>query len=243
MIDDDLTLDTRPPGVPWGARHVVLGVLLFIACLLIAISFYEGAKWALGIDPSLEYDLVSLGIIISALMLVAAWAMGPLSHKTSIISLGLGLPRRRALFFMALPIPVFLASLAFTFAYTLVVSALGWHALEPPSTPLGDIEIAGAVFIPVFLLVAIVAPFAEEVLFRGFIFPGISNSFGPLKAALVTSALFALAHQQLGVMVPIFVTGLMLAWLYHQSSSIWPSFIAHGAQNALALAVIAWGMG
>ena len=146
------------------------------------------------------------------------------------------------LLYLALPIPVFLASLTFTFAYTLIVSALGWHALEPPSTPLGDIEIAGSIFIPIFLLVVLVGPFAEEVLFRGFIYPGIANSFGPLKAALLTSALFALAHQQLGVMVPIFITGLMLAWLYHQSRSIWPSFIAHGAQNALALAVFAWGM-
>ena len=242
MIEDNLTMDPGTPGVPWGARHVVLGVLLFIACLLVAISLYEAAKWALGIDPGLEYDLVILGIGISALMLVAAWAMGPLSHKVAISSLGLGLPKRRVFFFMALPIPVFLASLAFTVAYTAVVSALGWHGLEPPDTPLGDIEIAGALFIPIFLLVVIFGPFAEEVLFRGFIYPGISNSFGPIRAALVTSALFALAHQQVGVMIPIFVTGLMLAWLYHRSGSIWPSFIAHGAQNALALAVFAWGM-
>ncbi len=242
MIEDDLTLDTGSAGVPWGARHVVLGVLLFIACLLVAISLYEAAKWGLGIDPGLEHDLVILGMIISALMLVAAWAMGPGAHKAPIASLGLGLPRRRALFYMALPIPVFLASLAFTIAYTLIVSALGWHALEPPDTPLGDIEIAGALIIPIFLLVVLVGPFSEEVLFRGFIYPGVSNSFGPLRAALVTSALFALAHQQLGVIIPIFVTGLMLAWLYHRSGSIWPSFVAHGAQNALALAVFAWGL-
>lgn len=242
MINDDLTTDTRPPGVPWGARHIVLGVLLFIASLLVAISLYEVAKWALGVDPGLEYDLVILGIVISVLMLIAAWAMGPGGHKVSVATLGLGLPRRRALFFMALPIPVFLASLAFTVAYTVVVSALGWHGLEPPDTPLGDIEIAGALFIPIFFLVVLFGPFAEEVLFRGFIYPGISNSFGPIRAALVTSALFALAHQQAGVMIPIFVTGLMLAWLYHRSGSIWPSFIAHGMQNALALAVFAWGL-
>ncbi len=243
MTEDYLTLDTSPPGVPWGARHVVLGVLLFIGCLLVAITLYEAAKWALGVDPGLEYDLVILGIIISVLMLVAAWDMGPRAHKTPFASLGLGLPRRRALFYMALPIPVFLASLAFTVAYTAVVSALGWHGLEPPDTPLGDIEIAGAILIPIFLLVVLFGPFAEEVLFRGFIYPGIANSFGPIKAALVTSALFALAHQQVGVMIPIFVTGLMLAWLYHRSGSIWPSFIAHGTQNALALAVFAWGLG
>ena len=242
MTRDYLTLDTGPSGVPWGARHVVLGVLLFIACLLVAISLYEAAKWALGADPGLEYDLVILGMGISILMLVAAWAMGPGAHRTSFASLGLRLPTKPMLLYLALPIPVFLASLTFTFAYTLIVSALGWHALEPPSTPLGDIEIAGSIFIPIFLLVVLVGPFAEEVLFRGFIYPGIANSFGPLKAALLTSALFALAHQQLGVMVPIFITGLMLAWLYHQSRSIWPSFIAHGAQNALALAVFAWGM-
>jgi len=242
VIDDDSALDTGSPGVPWGPRHVVLGVLLFIASLLVAVSLYEIAKWALGVDPGLEHELVILGMAISVLMLVAAWALGPGTHKASIATLGLLLPSKRTLFFMVLPIPVFLASLGFTIAYTLIVSALGWHVLEPPSTPLGDVEVAGTIFIPIFLLVVICGPFAEEVLFRGFIFPGISNSIGPIKAALVTSALFALAHQQVGVIIPIFVTGLMLAWLYHKSGSIWPSFIAHGVQNALALAVFAWGL-
>ena len=242
MIDDDSTLNAGSPGVPWGPRHVVLGVLLFIASLLVAVSLYEVGKWTLGVDPGLEYDLVILGMAISVLMLVAAWALGPAKHNTSIATLGLRLPRKRLFFFMSLPIPVFLVSLGFTVAYTLVVSALGWHVLEPPSTPLGDVEFAGPLFLPIFLLVVICGPFAEEVLFRGFIFPGISNSIGPIKAALVTSVLFALAHQQVGVLIPIFVTGLMLAWLYHKSGSIWPSFVAHGVQNALALAVVAWGL-
>ncbi|MCE2464947.1 MAG: CPBP family intramembrane metalloprotease [Dehalococcoidia bacterium] len=242
MIEDDSTLNAGSPGVPWGPRHVVLGVLLFIASLLVASFLYQQVKEAVDVEPGAEFEFAFLFAITSILMLLASWALGPVLHKTSIATLGLRLPRKRVLFFMALPIPVFLVSLGFTVAYTLVVTALGWHALEPPEPSLGDFEPVGASLIMVFIIVAVLVPFAEEVLFRGFIFPGISNSIGPIKAALVTSVLFALAHQQVGVFIPIFVTGLMLAWLYHKSGSIWPSFIAHGVQNALALAVVAWGL-
>ncbi len=242
MNADDPAIDTIPSGVPWGPRQVALGVLLFIASLLVAIFLYQVVKGVLDMELSMEYDLVFLGVIVSSLMLVAAWALGPGLHKTSIASLGLELPGERLLYFLALPIPVFLASVGFTIAYSLVISALGWEMLEPPTTPLGDIEPTGTVFILVFLIVALWGPFGEEVLFRGFIFPGLANSLGPIKAALITSGLFALAHQQIGVIIPIFVTGLMLAWLYHRSGSIWPSFIAHGIQNGSALVIFAWGL-
>ena len=40
-----------------------------------------------------------------------------------------------------------------------------------------------------------------------------------------------------GVLVPIFITGFLLAWLYHRTGSLWPNIVAHAGQNALALVV------
>ena len=40
-----------------------------------------------------------------------------------------------------------------------------------------------------------------------------------------------------GVLVPAFVSGLILSWLYLKTGSIVPPVIAHAAQNLLVLAV------
>jgi hypothetical protein len=36
-------------------------------------------------------------------------------------------------------------------------------------------------------------------------------------------------------LVPIFLLGLMLAWLYHKTKSIWPCIIVHAAYNSIAV--------
>ena len=43
-------------------------------------------------------------------------------------------------------------------------------------------------------------------------------------------------------MVPIFITGFLLAWLYRQTGSIWPSIMDHGGQNALAVLATIYGV-
>ena len=84
-------------------------------------------------------------------------------------------------------------------------------------------------------------PLAEEIFFRGFVLSGLAGRWGFLPAAIASSLLFALAHIDPRVMVPIFVIGLFLAWLYHKTGSIWSSFAAHGSWNALALSISVWG--
>jgi len=89
------------------------------------------------------------------------------------------------------------------------------------------------------LLAVLVAPFAEEIFFRGFIFSGIGNRYGYGWGAILSALIFALVHVltlwQLGVLVPIFLLGLLLAWLYMRTGSIWPCIFTHFAYNTIAL--------
>ena len=87
------------------------------------------------------------------------------------------------------------------------------------------------------LMIVVIGPFTEEVFFRGFIFPALRAWLGLGLALVVSGAIFAVFHVDPKVMLPIFVTGVMLAWLYHKTGSIWPPLVAHALQNALALAV------
>src|SRR5215216_121510 len=87
-----------------------------------------------------------------------------------------------------------------------------------------------------FFLVGIVfAPFVEEIFFRGFLFQGFRQKYGWVRAMLLSSAIFAAAHLDPASLIPTFILGLVLAYLFHRSNSVWPGIILHFLVNAFGL--------
>ena len=98
------------------------------------------------------------------------------------------------------------------------------------------------------LIIVFLAPFIEEVLFRGLVFGNLKNK-SRVVAYLVSCLLFALVHVwQFAVvqqdmtyfllMVQYLVPGAVLAWAYESSGTLWASIGLHAAANALS----AWTM-
>ncbi|HXR65433.1 MAG TPA: type II CAAX endopeptidase family protein [Ktedonobacteraceae bacterium] len=85
--------------------------------------------------------------------------------------------------------------------------------------------LAGSVFI---------APFCEEIFFRGFTFSGLLRDLSPFWAVLISSALFAIAHADPGSFVPLFAIGLCLGFLRWRTGSTWASMSLHILNNLLA---------
>lgn len=127
-------------------------------------------------------------------------------------------------------------------AYRLVRMAAGTR------TNLNDITIsarAGGAPHMMLVIVVFLAPFVEETLFRGLVF---GNLKGRSRAAayLVSCLLFALLHVwQFAVvnrdityfllMVQYLVPGLVLAWAYEHSGTLWASTALHAVANALSI--------
>lgn len=86
-----------------------------------------------------------------------------------------------------------------------------------------------------FIVGAIVAPFVEESFFRGFLFQGFRARYGWIPAMLLSSAIFAIAHLQLVALIPTFILGCVLAYVYHRSNSLWPGMALHFLVNAFGL--------
>ena len=95
-----------------------------------------------------------------------------------------------------------------------------------------------APFIANALVVAIVAPFVEELLYRGLGY-GLLTQFIPvLPTILITGLAFGLGHGLvLGLPVLAFF-GITLAWLRSETDSVYPGMIVHGTFNGLALLVV-----
>ena len=94
------------------------------------------------------------------------------------------------------------------------------------------------------LIIIFLAPFVEEVLFRGLVFGNLKNK-SRLLAYVVSCALFAFLHVwQFAVVhqdvtyfllcVQYLVPGLVLAWAYEHSGTLWSAIAVHAIVNALS---------
>lgn len=89
-------------------------------------------------------------------------------------------------------------------------------------------------YILAFISLVIVAPFAEEVLFRGYLFGKLRKHVPLWIAILVTSLLFGLVHFQWNVGVDVFALSIVLCLLRVVSGSLWPSILLHMMKNGIA---------
>lgn len=85
------------------------------------------------------------------------------------------------------------------------------------------------------LLFVILAPLAEEILFRGFLYAGLRNRFGVRWAVAISAALFALAYLSSAAFVPTLLIGAILAGVYELSGSLWPGIAARAVLSAVAI--------
>jgi len=82
------------------------------------------------------------------------------------------------------------------------------------------------------VLAVLVAPAAEEMLFRGIMYPTIKQCGFPRAAWWVTSLLFAAAHVNWLSFLPLTVFSMVLIYLYEKTESLWASITAHSVFNS-----------
>lgn len=89
-----------------------------------------------------------------------------------------------------------------------------------------------------FATLVIVAPIAEEVVFRGYLYGKLKVYVPAVAAAIVTSLLFAVVHMQWNVGLDVFVLSLVLCALRSLTGSIWAGILVHMIKNALAYYIL-----
>lgn len=89
-------------------------------------------------------------------------------------------------------------------------------------------------YILAFLSLVIIAPFAEELLFRGYLLGKLRRAMPLWIAVLITSVLFALVHFQWNVALDVFALSIVLCVLRVMTKSLWAPILLHSLKNGLA---------
>lgn len=97
-----------------------------------------------------------------------------------------------------------------------------------------------------FIMVAGLAPFFEEILFRGFFLTSLTR-YLPLWGAIgVSGIVFAIAHLNLADILPLTVLGCVLGVVYSRSQNLLSSMLLHSLWNSgsfISLLVLGSGSG
>ena len=218
--------------VPWKTSDVLLGLVLVVVATLVSGIIFV----AIGGDPNSGLALTVIATTIYSLMFLITWVVGPLRHGTPLGSLGLKRPASMGYFriflFLLLVLGLFFVLIAI---YAGLLSLLGWDL--PDSLP-EDLDLGGPVVTASFALVVVLwGPIAEEIFFRGFVFPGLTGRWGVLAAAALSSLLFAVFHVDPRLILPFFAIGMLLVWFYRKTESLWSCIVAHSIWNTVALSV------
>jgi hypothetical protein len=211
-----------------------LGFMLAQALILVLIEVLQGAGVPFDqVSDSLFQTVV--GAVIYALTLLIVIGVPWLVKKVRTSKEELGMQRLPNLMdFVWVPSGAIVYLILTAIITTLAMSFLTFvdydQVQDTGFTAMG----AQSEYVLAFIMLVVIAPIAEELLFRGYLF-GKLRKYAPLWISiLITSVLFALVHFAWNVGLDVFALSVVLCLLRVVSGSLWPSIMLHMLKNGVA---------
>lgn len=232
-----LQFDWEPAPVQWS-----YGMIYKVVVLFVVFSFGVGLVLALlrnlGGNPASNFYILLHTTIMDILCFFFV-RRAVLDAGGSMRDIGFRIPERqplREVFFAwgayAAILPVFAALLL---ALLFVANLLNY---EPAAHPLVNVFLeeevrAQPLIIYSIFLAVVVGPLFEEIFFRGFCYTILKNKIGVKWAMVITSAFFALIHENTFAFWPIFILGMILVYVYEKRGSLLAPMALHITHNAI----------
>jgi uncharacterized protein len=229
--------ETHPhwPSVPWGWRDMLLAILVAGLALLGLSLLAAFADRTLHLQLRQNSDLIIILVTVQDVIVVGiAWLFSVVRYRVGWDRLGFR--SFSTAIGCSMSVGLLFASYAFRFLYVIIAKLLGVQ-LEQQQI-LSYLDLRGVGFLLTLVGVAVVAPIAEEIVFRGFLYGGLRQRIGVIGAMLVSASFFTALHMSLDLFIPIFVLGIFLAWLYEYTGSLYPGILLHAANNAISVVLL-----
>ena len=244
--------DSATDTAPWTIRQTFLGLLLtllpWIALTLLLTSLSGKASITKPLSP--RADLIGaivtivFSVIIEGAFLIAPFyfanAAFPSIRPHARLALdALGFRRYPIGRTLSWVVVLMVAIFGINALYSYLITALHLNLQTNDQLLLQQSKVAPLTTYATLLAAVIVAPFCEEVFFRGFVFPGLRRGMPVGWAIILSSLLFAVSHTDPGSFAVLLIIGLALAILRWRTRSIWPPILLHTLNNGIAaLAVV-----
>jgi membrane protease YdiL (CAAX protease family) len=235
-----------PPPLPnfgkvgtWWCHTIDAAGLFLISGLFVLFAFSQllASEQDLGktMNPSLLLgNIVVFAILVAGVTAIVYWRVKPVTW--------LGLRWKQwPLFFFIGPAAVIVMWVVLGVLQTCGYIAWLERLVGSPSTQdavklLRESKDLTSVFLMAFSA-AIVAPIAEEVIFRGYLYPVAKSFAGPWIGMLFSALVFAAGHGNVPLLLPLFLLGLLLALAYEVTGSLWAAISIHFFFNSATVGI------
>jgi membrane protease YdiL (CAAX protease family) len=252
LNSEDALVEHKLDAVPWTIQETFLGFILTLVpwvALVAVLSQLNQGKATPNTPLSFQADLGnSIFVFIFSCIIEGAFLIAPLYIANRVyhsitphfrIALqALGFRKFNVRRAAAMIVLLLLAILAVDNLYQYVITVLHLSLQTNDQVVLQHSKIAPISTYATLLAAVFVAPFCEEIFFRGFLFPGLLRSMPVGWAIVLSSLLFAVAHADPGSFAVLFIIGLALAYLRWRTNSLWPGMILHFINNGLGALLI-----
>lgn len=220
---------------PWGGRELVVGVGIYLwghLAVQVALQFLGGdveALWRQALAGQLLLNLsmlVALAVFFRVRHIRWAEAFGRNPGGVRVGLVG----------WLAAWPPLLMSFVLMHALYR----AMGWPISAQPVAVLFVETQSRGILVLVAALAVVVAPFFEEVLFRGLLYPYLKSRWGQTAATLLVSGSFAMVHFHVPSFLPLFVLGVALVWVYEVTDSLTAPITLHAVFNATNLLMLAY---
>lgn len=221
---------------PSAVEAFILVALLWCLEYLLALAFSE-AQGLLGVSDWFSLWGMST-LLANALLFTGLMQWKNLRYRELFNA---SRSSSTATFFLLVP-PVLLATPLLLLAMT-ALEALVQAAFPMSSQMEEQMGQLVAADVPQFVLVCLLAPVLEEMLFRGIILRSFLQQYERGYAILGSAVIFGFAHGNIYQLPVAVVTGVALGWLYERSRSLIPCIALHMAFNGGAMLLAAFADG
>lgn len=239
------TAEPAPPPdrMPWGVFDMAKAIgVVVLSLIVIGLPAFLIALAIAGDADKVEDDNAAMAVLEGASVVLQLVLLGAVAwfsvrkYGVGWSTLGLKEPQRGGWW---VGVILFFAAIVTFLVYMGVLSLADVDTEGNVSDPGGNVPR----IIILGLLAVVLAPFIEEVFFRGFVFGGLRGRWGVPAAAVVSALLWSLAHFQDSSSLPLIpgiaLIGLLFAGAYYYTGSLVAPITAHFAFNTISFI---WGV-
>lgn len=224
-----------PSWEAWEVGAVLAGVLALFAAQQAAL----GSEWMARVVPLGAKPLMRSGIL--ALYYAAQLALlAALGYRKRVgFAEAFGLRGFRVIATAAGVVALVTATRIFTLAYAVAAESAGW---KMPVGPMSDLTMYfgrdGVGLALTIVMIVIVGPFFEEIVFRGVLAGYLQERVGAWPAVVASALVFATFHMNWWMFVPVAAMGVAAGWAALHSRSLWAAYALHMLYNAVPVFLI-----
>jgi membrane protease YdiL (CAAX protease family) len=235
------------PEKPWKPDLVVLLLCALLLSMMLGALVVQGYGHLAGsaeTNPHRELILFVIGVVFFfhgvGLALVNVFLR--LHHSNWTEAFGFNAPRLGRTIFLSVVMAIVVLPVALSLTE---LSARVMRQFQMPVEPQQAVRVVQSAVSRLDLIVhgiaaILIAPFVEELVFRGIVYPAAKKNGSRTLALWGTSLFFALMHGNLMIVLPLTVLAIFLTFLYETTTNLLAPIITHSLFNAANFSYLVW---